>query len=194
LIASGISDEFISTNRVCPPRYFNIFVIRVACDARTIRKRRITDENDYSEELDQLDGSGDNSDSEDDVKLVDEDEAFFDKSLKTGGVDLVNLRGETIGFKASNHWRQEFLKYWRFSLRKLHPKRRPVVDDATCVEFIEMMSEVRSATPPWLVLTRDERQVDILDDISDEQSQVVFRSRVEGVQSEIDANGDYVSQ
>jgi hypothetical protein len=103
LIASAIKDDFISTNRFYPPRYLNILAIRVVYGERTMWKRGITGENDYLEEFDQLDESGDNFDDENDVELVDEDEALFDESRQTAAVDSENLWGQNTiqGFRLS---------------------------------------------------------------------------------------------
>jgi hypothetical protein len=49
------------------------------------------------------------------------------------------------------------MKRWRSSLGKPHPKRQPVLNDTKRAEFREVMSEVLSTTPPWLILNRDER-------------------------------------
>jgi hypothetical protein len=168
LIASVIRTEFIATGLYCPPRYLNILALRIAHDAgrtRTAtpdmdrenytqrRRRDSTDEDDFLQELDSLDACDESSDDE----LTDNGEPpSSDESRAGKRTDPEAAWGEEITFRASNHWRQAFMERWGFSLRKPHPRRRPVVDDAKRLQFLDTMREILETTPPWLVLNTDE--------------------------------------
>jgi hypothetical protein len=59
-------------------------------------------------------------------------------------------------FVAGRHWRRNFMRRWRLSLRKPHAKRRPKTDPEAVDRFQRRMTRLLSRTRPERVINMDE--------------------------------------
>jgi hypothetical protein len=96
-----------------------------------------------------------------DEEVPDEDDA--QRQEQTGGIDTDGPWHEESHFRASNRWRQQFLRRWRFYLPRPHPKHRPVIDPEERKAFAERILTAVSTLPPMDIVSTDETSWKIVD-------------------------------